>query len=138
MTIDAWITLATLGLILVALVMDRYAPEIVLACGLCILILGGVLTPNLALSGFSNPALITLVALYVLTGSLRETGALDRPSARLLAGSRQLGSARKTYSDHGPTERFFEQYPHCCGNHAHSISMGSSARCFSERPVNAN
>ncbi|MEE2787863.1 MAG: SLC13 family permease [Myxococcota bacterium] len=95
MTLDAWLTLATLALTFVALVLDRYAPEVVLTCGLCVLIVTGVLSPKLALGGFSNPALITLAALYVLTGSLRETGALDGPASRLLAGCRDLKGARR-------------------------------------------
>lgn len=45
---------------------------------LVVLLLGGVLTPEDALSGFSDRATVTIAAMFVLSESLRRTGVLER------------------------------------------------------------
>ena len=55
----------------------------------------GVSTPATAFAGFSSPAVLALAGLYVLTGALRETCALDRPAQRLLAGVASVAHARR-------------------------------------------
>jgi len=44
---------------------------------LMLLILNGVLTPQEGLAGFSNPAAVTIAAMFVLSEGLRRTGILN-------------------------------------------------------------
>lgn len=56
------------------------------------LTLSGILTPEAALSGFSNPATATVAAMFVLTAALRHAGVVDGLAAALgrVAGRRPL------------------------------------------------
>ncbi|MCB9529550.1 MAG: SLC13 family permease [Myxococcales bacterium] len=95
MGLDAWITVAVLVGVFALLVTDRYPAEGVLMGALAVLLATGVSTPATAFAGFSSPAVLALAGLYVLTGALRETGALDRPAQRLLAGVASVAHARR-------------------------------------------
>ncbi|MGB3827967.1 MAG: SLC13 family permease [Ornithinimicrobium sp.] len=76
MTLNAWVTLVVLALVLFALVRGRYAPSIVTFAGAVALLVFGVIPAEAAFSGFSNPAPITVAALYVLAAGIEKTGAL--------------------------------------------------------------
>ncbi len=68
--------------------------------GLTVVSLCGVITPEEALAGFANPAVITIGGLFVVAAGLRSTGVLDRVGHWLL-GSAQTASAaliRLTFS----------------------------------------
>lgn len=54
------------------------SPDALLLGGVVIVTLAGVISPEQALSGFSNTAVLTVGALYVIAAALRQTGALDR------------------------------------------------------------
>ncbi len=95
MALEAWITVGVVAGVFALLVADRFPSEGILMGALVALMVGGVLEPGEAFAGFSNPAVIALGGLYVLTGALRETGALDRPAQRLLAGVSTAGRARR-------------------------------------------
>ncbi len=94
MTVDAWITvsvvLGTVGL----LVGTRFAPDIILVGALTVLMVSGVLTPEQALQGLSNPGLATVGVLYVVAAGLVDTGAIH------MLGSRLLGTPRSLFSAH--------------------------------------
>ncbi|HEV2333663.1 MAG TPA: SLC13 family permease [Gammaproteobacteria bacterium] len=76
MPLAAWISiLVTLGCLL-TLALTRIGTEMVLLAGLTLLMLVGAVSPAQALSGFSNESVLTIAALYVVAGGLRETGAL--------------------------------------------------------------
>ncbi len=77
MTADAWLTLlVTIG-VLAFLIRGRVSPAVVVFAGTLALLVLGVVTTTEALSGFSNPAPITVAALYVLAGAVQKTGALS-------------------------------------------------------------
>ncbi|WP_425508275.1 SLC13 family permease [Tahibacter amnicola] len=63
---------------------ERWPAEIVALLVLGALVTVGLVTPKESLSGFANPATITVAAMFVVSAALRETGALDG-LARLLA-----------------------------------------------------
>lgn len=68
------------GLILVAVVLfinKRISFDITSLILLAILIISGILTPTEGLSGFSNPATVTIACMFILSEGLRRTGALD-------------------------------------------------------------
>ncbi|MEX2527959.1 MAG: SLC13 family permease [Gemmatimonadota bacterium] len=77
MTVDAWATLGVVSLTLVALVCHWTAPSITVLGAMVALLVLGVTTPAEALSGFANPAPITVAALYVLAHAMEKTGAIQ-------------------------------------------------------------
>lgn len=77
LTAEAWITLGVIAGIFVTLLSTRTAPDVVFFAGAGLLLLLGVSTPEQALSGFSNPGVITIALLYVVMSGLHRTGALD-------------------------------------------------------------
>ncbi len=85
---EAWFTLAVVALAFVALVRGIGPPDMVLWAGTILVTLVGIVQVEDVLAGFANPGLLTVAALYMISGALRETGALDR------IGTRMLGSAR--------------------------------------------
>ena len=92
MGLEAWLTLAVIAAMVLALVRGLVgpAPAVLTAC--VVLYLLGVTTTEQAFSGFSNPAPLTVAALYVLARAVRVTGALEPITNRLLAG--RPGSGR--------------------------------------------
>ncbi|MGB3184769.1 MAG: SLC13 family permease [Ornithinimicrobium sp.] len=76
MTLDAWLTLVVLACVLVGLVRGRVAPAVVTFAGAVALLVLGVIPVEEAFGGFSNPAPITVAALYVLAAGIEKTGAL--------------------------------------------------------------
>ena len=76
MTADAWITLAVIVGVLVLLIIDKASPAIIVLGGTVGLLIVGVIDPEQAFSGFSNPAPITVAALFVLAAGVEKTGAL--------------------------------------------------------------
>jgi di/tricarboxylate transporter len=77
MSWQAWLTLAVVALTVLALARDWLAPSSTVLGGVIVLLVAGVLTPAQAFSGFSNPAPITVAALYVLARAVEKTGALQ-------------------------------------------------------------
>ncbi len=74
----------------VTLFLTRALPfEATAALIIAALVLSRILTPGEALSGFSNPAVITIAAMYVLSAGLIRTGALDYLVRLLRAGARE-------------------------------------------------
>lgn len=89
MSVDAWISiLITIGVFAV-LQFRRGAPVDLLFLGALMgVTLAGVITPTEALTGFANPAVITIGALLAVAAGLRATGVLD------WVGQKLLGSAK--------------------------------------------
>jgi di/tricarboxylate transporter len=77
MTWEAWFTLAVLVLTIVALARDLAAPAAVVLAANVILLLAGIVTVQEGFAGFSNPAPLTVAALYVLARAIEKTGALQ-------------------------------------------------------------
>ena len=90
---DAQITLAVLLLAVVLFINGAMAPELVGLLSVSLLMIGGVLTPIQALSGFGSPALITLMGLFAVSAALFRSGALDR--LRELIASERINSPRR-------------------------------------------
>ena len=90
---DAQITLAVLMLAVVLFINGAMAPELVGLLSVSLLMIGGVLTPMQALSGFGSPALITLMGLFAVSAALFRSGALDR--LRELIASERINSPRR-------------------------------------------
>ena len=76
LTWEAWLTLAVVLGLVVALVKDVARPELLLLASLAPLLAAGVLTPEDAFAGFSNSAPLAVGALFVVAAGVQATGAL--------------------------------------------------------------
>lgn len=86
-TWHAWITVFTLGVVLIGLVRNL-PPDAVLLGGTVLLTLTGVISPAQAFAGFSNEGMLTVAALFIVAAALRETGALDTIGGFVLGRAR--------------------------------------------------
>ncbi len=73
---QAWVTAGVIVAMMGALVREWARPDLVLLGGLAGLLLVGVVTPEQAFAGFSNSAVITVAALFVVAAGVERTGAL--------------------------------------------------------------
>lgn len=74
---QAWFTLGVIAVMIAALARDRVAPAFALLAANLTLLLGGVITTEEALAGFSNPAPLTVAALFIVARAVEKTGALE-------------------------------------------------------------
>ncbi|HEX7340351.1 MAG TPA: SLC13 family permease [Rhodanobacteraceae bacterium] len=72
----AWLTIGVVLAMFGCLLWERLSPALALLSAVAVLLIGGVLSPHDAMAGFSNTAVLTVVALYVVVGALRSTGAI--------------------------------------------------------------
>ncbi len=86
MTLEAWLVLAVVAVLLLVMIRDIVSPATAMVSAMVIVLVTGVVTPQQALSGFSNPAPITVAALYVLARAVEKTGALT-PLVRRVLGT---------------------------------------------------
>jgi len=91
MTVDSWIALVVVAIMIVVLVADRLSPVIVLGGALVTLLFAGVIEADVALSGFSSTAPATVAALYIMAGAATATGLLAGVVDRVLDRSRSVG-----------------------------------------------
>ncbi len=89
MSWEAWITLATVGAILVALARNYAGPDVILMGGLTVLMTLGVFsdkfpTPGQLAAGFGNEGLLTVAVLFVVAAGLTETGGMALAIDRIL------------------------------------------------------
>jgi di/tricarboxylate transporter len=93
MSIDAWITLATLSVIVAGLIASL-PPDVVLMGGVTLLLALGVIDPTEAFAGFSNTGVVTIGVLFVVAAGLRQTGAMDDLLRRALGSPKSLAAAQ--------------------------------------------
>ncbi|MCB2224545.1 MAG: SLC13 family permease [Actinobacteria bacterium] len=93
MSWEAWFTLAVVAVSVVLLSREILIPSVVMFGAAVLLLVAGVLEPEEAFVGFSNPAPITVAALYVLAGAIERSGVLLPLMQSLLGGGR---SERRT------------------------------------------
>ncbi|HWQ28250.1 MAG TPA: SLC13 family permease, partial [Dehalococcoidia bacterium] len=85
MSADAWtVTLILLGTI-AAFASGRIRPEAIAMAAVLALGLTGVASPAQAFAGFSDPTVVTIAALFVLSTALERTGVAGRAGRGLLA-----------------------------------------------------
>lgn len=90
MSFDAWLTLAVI-VVAVALMIRETVPPVTAMLGAAIvLLLSDVVTTEQAFSGFSNPAPLTIAALYVLAGAASKAGLMQPLVAATLGRDRKV------------------------------------------------
>ena len=93
MTIEIAIVLFIIGLAFVLFVTEALPIDVTALSILGIMILIGYISPQDAIKGFSNPAVITIAALFILSFSLQKSGILEYLVLRLL----KIGSKSKIF-----------------------------------------
>lgn len=85
------ITLAILALSIIFFISGKLRSDIVALCALLALMIAGILTPQEALSGFSNNIVIMMIGLFVVGGAIFQTGLAKKISDKIikLAGDSQ-------------------------------------------------
>ena len=80
-------SVTTLGILLVScffFMSGKVRSDIVALCALLALLVGGILTPSEALSGFASPVVIMMVGLFVVGAGIFRTGLAKMISSRIL------------------------------------------------------
>ena len=85
-------TLIILALSMIFFIHGKIRADIVALCALVLLMVFNILTPDEALSGFSNSVVIMMIGLFVVGGAIFKTGLAKMISSRLLqlAGKSEL------------------------------------------------
>lgn len=94
MSLEAWITVAVIGICFAILITTKLAADVVLVGGVTLLLLFGILSPEAALSGLSNEGMVTVGVLFIVSAALRETGAINWLSDLLLGQPSSKRSAQ--------------------------------------------
>jgi di/tricarboxylate transporter len=84
--------LIIVGLSLALILSNRLRPDLVALLVLLALGIGGILTPEQAVAGFSRSAVLTIIGLFVITATLERTGVVQWIAERLA----HLGGTRET------------------------------------------
>ncbi len=90
---QAWVAIIFTFGVVVVLIFTRFAPHFVLLGAMTLLSAIGILTPAEALSGFSNPGMITVAAMFVVAGGLNASGSIDLLVNRVLGKPTTVRSA---------------------------------------------
>ncbi|MCL7957885.1 MAG: SLC13 family permease [marine benthic group bacterium] len=93
MSLEAGFTILVVGVTVFFIARDTVSPEVVLGAALVVLTATGVIDVEAALAGFSNPAIATIAAMFVVAAGLRATGTLEVVSERLFRGVEKLTPA---------------------------------------------
>jgi len=89
-----WYTLIIFIALTIVLIKEIVNPELAVFSALMLYIVGNVVTVKEAFSGFSNEGMLTIAVLYVVAGTMRSTGAMDRLNP-FLFGVNNSGLKRK-------------------------------------------
>lgn len=77
MTIEILIVLIIVLLAIILFATEKIAVDLTAIIIMGILLLSGIITPDEGISGFSNPATITVGAMFIVSAALRQTGAVN-------------------------------------------------------------
>lgn len=84
MTFEIMLVLSILSIAILLFITERVSMDVVALLVLGALALTGLVTPVEALSGFSNPAVVTVWAILILSGGLARTGVASLIGRRLM------------------------------------------------------
>ncbi len=85
MTLDMWLAVALLVATVALFVSDKVRVDVVALGVVVLLMVSGLLTTEEALAGFSNAAVLTIGALFIVGGGLMNTGLAGAIGRRILA-----------------------------------------------------
>jgi di/tricarboxylate transporter len=82
-TIQIAFLFALLGAMVYLFLTEKLPVDLTAFLGLIILVFGGYLTPSEAFAGFSSPAVITMLSVFIVGAALLETGVADMIGRRI-------------------------------------------------------
>ena len=94
MTLEGWTVVGVIATCLILLITTSYSVDLVLLAGLGFLLIAGIVSPEDALSGFSNEGVLTVAVLYMVAAGLRETGAIQFITQKIMGDSNTVRSAQ--------------------------------------------
>ena len=83
----AFVLLSLLGMV-IALILDKMRPGMILFSVVVLFLCAGILTPKEMLEGFSNKGMITVALLFLVSEGIRQSGALGQVIKKLLPQKR--------------------------------------------------
>lgn len=86
-------TLSVVVAVLVALAANLGSPDLLFLGATALFAVAGITTTQEAFSGFSNPAMLTVGALFIVAAGLRDTGILDFVGRKIMGNARTSGAA---------------------------------------------
>lgn len=86
---EAPVAIILLLLLFAAFIQERYPPEVIAATGAAVFIVLGFVPTDQVMAAFSNPAPITIAAMFVMSGALVRTGLLDAFANALVNRARE-------------------------------------------------
>jgi len=87
MTIEAIFTLFVVALMLLGLIFELLAADVIVFSALGVLLLTGVLSVKDALAGFSNPGMLTVAVLFIVAFAAQNSGILEFFANRVMGRS---------------------------------------------------
>lgn len=94
MTFDGWAVVSVIIGCLVLLISTQYSVDMILLAGLALLLIFGIVSPEAALSGFSNEGMLTVAVLYVVAAGLKETGAIQFITQKVMGDTKTVRGAQ--------------------------------------------
>ena len=85
------VALGILAAVFAGFLLERLPPSAVAVAGAVAFLLAGYITTDDVLAVFSNPAPITIAAMFILSGALVRTGVIDAAAGVLVAQARRRG-----------------------------------------------
>jgi di/tricarboxylate transporter len=82
-TVEIAFLFALLAAMVYLFMTEKLPVDLTAFLGLVILVFGGYLTPGEAFTGFSSPAVITMLAVFMIGAALLETGVADMIGGRV-------------------------------------------------------
>ncbi len=89
MGFEALFTIVVVIISLILLVWDRFPVDMVTLGTVVALLLAGILTPDEAVAGFSNPATVTVAGMLILSAAISHSGALSALARKLAKPERK-------------------------------------------------
>lgn len=74
---EAWFTIGLVAAVFALLTFTTLTPDIIMLGAVVVLMALGILTPELALSGMSDPGVLSIGALFVVAAGMQETGGIN-------------------------------------------------------------
>ncbi|PLX94438.1 MAG: SLC13 family permease [Desulfuromonas sp.] len=87
MSLAAIFTLLVVAMMLVGLVLELFAPDVIVFSALGVLLVAGIVTPAEALSGFSNAGMLTVAILFVVAFAAQSSGILELFAQKVMGTS---------------------------------------------------
>ena len=100
---ERWFTIGLVGTVFALLTFTTLTPDIIMLGAVVVLMLLGILSPDLALAGMSDPGVLSIGALFVVAAGMQETGGINWVATHLFGRPKSVlsGIARLVFPTMG-------------------------------------